>query len=149
MSRCSSILVCWYSAQAENMCQTPITTGWHIKATNRCPIDSPVRHKDFSQLAFPVGKSTTYIWQAEEEEQLGSLPFFQPPSSAFSQTVPVGHATGHSHPRAAWDWLVSIGFFYPQQLKLRLQKGNSLGTCWYHWLAQLPACLPFRNRALF
>lgn len=51
------------------MCQTPITTGWPIKGTNRCPVDPPVRHsvwslsdtlsclergkcEDFCQLAF-------------------------------------------------------------------------------------------------
>lgn len=30
------------------MYQTPIATGWHIKATNRCPVDPSVRHSVWS-----------------------------------------------------------------------------------------------------
>lgn len=71
------------------------TTAWHVNAMSRCLIDPPVMHsvqslsdtlscsergkrEDFCRLAFS-GASRDVHCQAEEQQQLGSLSFFQPP----------------------------------------------------------------------
>lgn len=131
----------WYAntqPRQENMCQTPITTGWHVIATNKYPANSPVRHSvwslsdilsclkrgkhvDFCQFSFlvPLGMPTDSACLTEEQP-LGSLSFLQPPFSILSWVVPLGHATGHSHPRAALDLTCLSRFLPPTAIEIAI-----------------------------
>lgn len=155
-------------------CRTPITTRWHMKAMNRCPLDPPVRHRLWSlsdifsgwkeesvrisvslPSLVPVGKFTALICQTEEEQQLGSLPFFQPPFSAFFWIVPAGHATGPSHP-GQYEADLSQQVFATHSnwnCNCRSETHWKLADTALLWLGRSrlmrAACLPCRNTALF